>query len=175
MPELTGALAAATENGTSRIDLIAMDACNMAMLEVAYDISHFAGIMVASEEAVPGTGFRYDSILGNLASTPSQGASDLATTMVATYSSEYASTTEGFTISAIDLTKVSTLKDSVSQLADVLMQVQDKTLIDQVDTSMKPTAELVLRDDEFVDLYVLPGLIQLMVIHIPFCQLWPLT
>ena len=50
MPELAGALAAVTNNGRDKIDLIGFSTCITGSLEVAYQISPYANYMVASEE-----------------------------------------------------------------------------------------------------------------------------
>ncbi|MBN2341932.1 MAG: hypothetical protein JXX29_02210 [Deltaproteobacteria bacterium] len=51
-------------------DLVAFDACMMGMHEVALALRGVTDTMVASEEAVPGGGLPYDSILSELSITP---------------------------------------------------------------------------------------------------------
>jgi len=65
MPELEYALSAISVQMGKNIDIVGMDACLMAMTEVAYQIKNHADILVASEENEPGDGWPYDTILGS--------------------------------------------------------------------------------------------------------------
>ena len=69
--------------GVRHLDVLAMDNCMMAMLEVAYQIRHKVDYLVASEEEIPDRGFYYCGIIGALARaqgrlTPAQVAAYLA-------------------------------------------------------------------------------------------------
>jgi len=48
------------------LDIIGFDACLMGTTEVAYELSEYASIMVASEHAEPSSGWPYDAILARL-------------------------------------------------------------------------------------------------------------
>ena len=50
-----------------KLDIVAMDACLMQMVEVLYCIGGTCDFVVASEEAVPGTGYPYFDALGGVA------------------------------------------------------------------------------------------------------------
>ena len=54
----------------ARIDLVAIDASLMGMLEVCYEIHEQTDYIVASEESPPGTGYPYDVILSRLVADP---------------------------------------------------------------------------------------------------------
>ena len=80
MPELQAAI----EGAGVYIDILAFDACNMASLEVVYQVSltGLVGIVVASEESVPTTGYPYDLMLTPMALDTSRTPSEVAADMV---------------------------------------------------------------------------------------------
>ncbi len=80
MPELQAAI----ENAGVYIDILAFDACNMAAIEVAYQVSltELVGILVGSEETIPMNGFPYDLMLTPVANDPSRTPVQVATDMV---------------------------------------------------------------------------------------------
>jgi len=106
MPELQSAI----EGAGVYIDVLAFDACNMASLEVAYQLSltDLVGIMVGSEESVPTTGYPYDTMLMPTALDTSSSPADLATDMVVAFQEFYEPQTWASTVhlSAVDLTAI---------------------------------------------------------------------
>ena len=104
-----------------KIGILGMDACLMAMTEVAYQIKDYAYYLVGSEESEPGTGWPYHNILSALVSNPSMSPSTLASTIVEKYK-DYYSLYNRVTQSAIDLSKISNLKDACNNLASTLKE-----------------------------------------------------
>ncbi len=100
-------------------DLIGFDACLMAMVEVAYQIKDYGTVAVFSQEAEPGDGWPYDTILGDLAGTPTMNANELGQVIVDRYGESYPDEM-GITQSAIDLAKIKDLAPVISQFADSL-------------------------------------------------------
>ena len=80
MPELQSAI----EGAGVFIDVLAFDACNMAAVEVAYQVSltGLVGLLVGSEESIPLNGFPYDLMLTPVAEDPTRTAGQLAADMV---------------------------------------------------------------------------------------------
>jgi len=111
------ALQAAIEGAGVYIDVLAFDACNMASIEVAYQLAltELVGFMVASEESVPTTGFPYDLMLGPTALDTSRSPADMATDMVLGFQELYEPQTWASTValSAVDL---SVLMDSADEV-----------------------------------------------------------
>lgn len=103
MPELRTAIDVADVY----IDVLAFDACNMASIEVIYEVSltGSVGIVVASEESVPTTGFPYDLMLMQTALDASRTPAELATDMVAGFREFYEPQTWASTValSAVDV------------------------------------------------------------------------
>ena len=104
-----------------KIDLVGMDACLMAMLEIAWQIRDHARVLVASEEIEPGTGWPYAAILRDLIARSAMGPAELATTIVRRYAASYRWPGHGVTQSAIDLSCLDELVDAVDRLASVLL------------------------------------------------------
>ena len=73
----------------ARIDLLAMDASLMGMLEVCYEIRDRAGVIVSSEESPPGPGYPYDRILRLLAANPEMTPEELGRAFVSEHVAAY--------------------------------------------------------------------------------------
>ena len=84
-----------------KIDIFAMDACLMQMVEVGYEIKDYADYIVASEETEPGDGYTYNTWLGPLAAKPDMTAAALSTTMVDSYTDHYQTINQGATQSSV--------------------------------------------------------------------------
>ena len=100
------------------LDIIGFDACLMGMTEVAYEIHEYASVMVASEHAEPSSGWPYDEILTQLSATPDINAAALATIAVDSYYIAHAP--KSYTMTAIDLTKIDAVVNSLNDLAQAL-------------------------------------------------------
>jgi len=109
-------LKSALSQVSKKIDVLGMDACLMAMTEVAYQVKDYASYLVGSEESEPGPGWPYNTILSALVSNPSMSPSRLASTIVDKYK-DYYSSWSYVTHSAIDLSKISDLKNACDSLA----------------------------------------------------------
>ena len=119
MPELEDALSAISAQMGENIDIVGMDACLMAMIEVAYQIKDYADIMVTSEETEPPDGWPYDTILAQLVANPTMSSTQLATGIVDKYIYSYPF--KEVTQSAIDLSYMDTLAGQLSNLAQAIM------------------------------------------------------
>jgi hypothetical protein len=108
-----------------KLDLIGMDACLMATIEVAHQLRKNVAHMVASEELVPGHSWPYDTILGRLRKEPDLAARDLAELIVDQYIAYYTAHPLAFgtgdvTKIALDLSKTGTLVAAMQRLAQAL-------------------------------------------------------
>jgi len=148
MPELEYALSMITAQMGKKVDIVGMDACFMAMTEVAYQIKDHADILVSSEEAIPFDGWPYDTILSQLVSNPLMSSEELATDIVDKY--VYSYPFSNVTQSAIDLSYMDTLAGQLSNLALAIMS-----------DSLTPKSKYILAsissqyymDYDFIDLY----------------------
>ena len=112
----------------AKIDILGMDACFMAMVEIAYQIKDFARIMVASEASIPGDGWQYDCVLENLVTHPYQSAEQFASDIVNCYDDQYSGSGKNVTLSAVDLTEVEGLASKISDLAQTIMNDSNKEI-----------------------------------------------
>jgi len=111
-----------------RIDIIAWDACLMAMMEVAYEyvaLGVDADYLVGSENYVPLYGYPYDVILQALVGNPEMSGLDFAITVASEYAEYYrprAHWNGGVmaTLSVIDLAKIEEAAEDLSALAALL-------------------------------------------------------
>jgi hypothetical protein len=148
MPELENALLAISAQMGKNIDIVGMDACLMAMMEVAYQIKDYADILVASEENEPADGWPYDTILGELVGNPLISSEQLAVDIVDEYiySYPYGNVTQ----SAIDLSYMDTLAGQLSNLALAIMSDSSTTKSKYVLASV---SSQYYGDWDFIDLY----------------------
>ena len=148
MPELEYALSAISTQMGKKIDIVGMDACLMAMTEVAYQIKDYADILVASEENEPGDGWPYDTILAQLAANSTMSSKQLAVDIVNKYIYSYPS--NEVTQSAIDLSYMDTLTSQLSNLAWAIMAdsltLKSKYILASVSSQY-------YGDPDFIDLY----------------------
>lgn len=148
MPELEDALSTISAQIGGKIDILGMDACFMAMTEVAYQIKDYADLLVSSEESEPSGGWPYDAILSQLTSNPSLTSIQLATNIVDDYIFAYPTTY--VTQSAIDLSYMDTLAGQLSNLALATMN-DSVTPIDKYIYAANSTQRY--SDYDFIDLY----------------------
>ncbi|MCX7679869.1 MAG: clostripain-related cysteine peptidase, partial [Spirochaetes bacterium] len=128
--EVRVALEGAGFTGSSKLKIIAMDACLMGMVEVAKEMSSIAEIMVASEETIPGYGFPYTQIFTAIKNSSSSITPPVfAQTIVNEYYNAYTNGTNAeapgevmadITISAIDLSKIDAVVSAVNDLGKAL-------------------------------------------------------
>ena len=85
LPELRSALLMTNEVLDRGIDMVVLDVCNGATLEIAYEISGYADILVGSELLVPAEGLPYMDIVNDLTSDTSQSVEAFAEVIVDNY------------------------------------------------------------------------------------------
>ncbi|MBU4509948.1 hypothetical protein KJ830_02760, partial [bacterium] len=148
MPELEYALSAINTQIGKKIDIVGMDACLMAMTEVAYQIKDYTDILVASEELEPFNGWPYDTILGELAGNPLISPEQLSADIVDKYIYSYPF--DDVTQSAIDLSYIDTL---ASQLSNLALAIMDDALTPKGVYIDAACSSQYYGDPDFIDLY----------------------
>lgn len=109
-----------------KFGLIAMDACLMGMLEVAYPLNSYADYLVLSEDLVPGTGFTYDTWL-NIFSTPEVSALELGQSALNSYSNEYSGASD-ITLSNMDMSYMAGLIEELNQFTNIAISAGSRDL-----------------------------------------------
>jgi methionine-rich copper-binding protein CopC len=115
-----------SSDSLDKFGLIAMDACLMGMLEVAYPLNSYADYLVLSEELVPGTGFAYDNWL-NIFSTPEVSALELGQSALNSYSNEYVGASD-ITLSNIDMSYMAGLLEELNQFTNIAISAGSRDL-----------------------------------------------
>jgi len=149
MPELEYALSAISTQMWKKIDIVGMDACLMAMTEVAYQIKDYADILVTSEESEPFDGWPYDTILAQLAANPTMSSTQLADTIVSRYIYSYTAF-DNVTQSAINLSYMDAL---ATQLSNMALAIMSDTLTPTINYINAATYSQYYSDWDFIDLY----------------------
>jgi hypothetical protein len=120
LPEFGDALAGATSEIGRTLDLIGIDSCSEASVEMLYEVHPYADYLVASEKNIPNEGFPYTPILDRLSSNPGQKPSGFASGLVQDYIdwSRYNSSISA-SMGVFNLTRMSGLKTNLDQLARI--------------------------------------------------------
>jgi len=152
--ELKRALAdAVTQAGLERIDVLGMDACLMAMLEVAYQTRDTCSYVVASEEVEPMRGWPYDDLLRALAANPQAGARTVANQAVARFVKSYdrGILSPDVTLSAIESAQLPALVEALDTLSLALLRRMHERAIFEAVTLARRKAQR-FQNDGYVDL-----------------------
>ncbi|MFX0146071.1 MAG: clostripain-related cysteine peptidase, partial [Candidatus Hodarchaeota archaeon] len=132
------------------IDVLGFDACLMANVEIDYQLRSLAQVRVASEEVVPLDGWPYDTILGDLTTTPTMNPNSLGNTIVDRYMGYYG--TGGIeTKSAVDLLQENTLSAAIESLALELISKIGTYITDIRDA--RGACDAAYYDLTYIDLY----------------------
>ncbi len=111
--------------GGKKFDLICMDACHMAMVEIASQIKSTADYFVGSEEVEPGTGYNYTYLLApfeKMTLTPEQ----FAIHAVNSYKKEYNTTNGDYTQSAIRLQDFEKVENNVKTMTRLIIMALNR-------------------------------------------------
>ncbi len=140
-----------------KIDIIGMDACLMAMLEVAYQIKDYGNYLVSSQNLEPGRGWNYGAFLKNISSTPELFPPlKIAQNIVDTYAQYYSGRYSFYTLSVIDLSGIDTIKKNLDSVISTISSCY-KAEIQDIYIWVKQAATTAIKFDasEFIDLHSL--------------------
>ncbi|HEY6252125.1 MAG TPA: clostripain-related cysteine peptidase [Candidatus Angelobacter sp.] len=156
--QLKMALRRAVRKIGSKIDILGMDACNMNMIEIGYELRDSVSLMVASQDDIPDASWPYDRILNQLAEQQNLTAKELAAGTAEKYVEAYQDYgDQPVTLSVLDLEFCPEIEDLVMKLTAALEKAA-KTFKGQQAISDARRQVRSFGQDQFVDL-----------IH--FCQL----
>jgi hypothetical protein len=154
---LTSALEQIKQLIGKNLDLIGMDACLMAMVEVSYQMKGLVNTFVGSEQTIPGYGFPYSYFIKPLSLNPAKtNPLQLATTILSSYKSFYTTQmpTPDFTLSTIDVTSIDLIKQNIDQFVSAVTacsKIDVATTKKIIVTARK--ASLSFEMPEYIDLY----------------------
>ena len=143
--------------GGKKIDIVAMDACFMAAIEIGSQIKHSTNYFVASQDMEPGSGWNYDLLLRPFL-TNTLTPSDFAQRMVLAYQQQYQNVFAHQTQSAIKMDNYEVLEQQVSAVATTLTNLlnssdkqQISALINRVRTNGNLTTSFAR--SQYIDLH----------------------
>ncbi len=142
------------------LELLVLDACMMANLEVAYQVRDVAHYMVASEDVIPAAGINYTKLAETLNQNPGWDGRKLGEYVTVTYMDKYVSDgKKRLTMSLIDLTKIREVAQAVDEWAQFLHRYMNlhNNREDPTDNLQFVVADASrnakrFKDDNFVDL-----------------------
>lgn len=102
-----------------RVDIVGMDACLMAMVEVGSEFADAADYMIASEELVPGLGWPYDKFYERWAAKPEASTAEITGMLVDEYH-KYLGPKYEITMSAYHVAEFPALWDSLAALSSTI-------------------------------------------------------
>lgn len=73
----------------TRFDIVAYDACLMAMVETAYSLRKLTDILVSSQELEPGAGWEHSTVLKSIVSRPTMTPEEFSKVIVDSYQERY--------------------------------------------------------------------------------------
>jgi hypothetical protein len=131
--DVTNAIANAVSysqtDSLNKFEIVAMDACLMAMAEVAYPLIPYTNYFIASQELIPGTGFAYDNWLDCFASSSMAEIStlQLVNEALTSYDAEYQGERD-ITLSAMDMSLYSAFVDSLNHFTEIALTINAKDI-----------------------------------------------
>lgn len=116
----------------AHFEFIGFDACLMGTVETAYMLAPYADYLIASEEMEPGDGWFYTNWIDLLFNDPKTSAVELGKQIIDDFASTNDSSGDLYTLSIIDLNKISPVYDALMEFAgsssDALQNKQYKTI-----------------------------------------------
>ena len=130
LDELDDAMSNAKQRNDVTYEIVGFDACLMATLEVANIMKSYSNYMVASEEFEVGYGWKYDKIISSLNNNSKQSGADLGKVIADSFFADTKAISQPgqdfsriTTLSVVDLSKISSLNDSLNSLTS---QIESK-------------------------------------------------
>jgi|SaaInlLV_10m_DNA_2_1039722.scaffolds.fasta_scaffold00046_48 hypothetical protein len=105
-----------------KIDIVGMDACFMATVEIGSQIKNSAKYLVASQEVEPGSGWNYQRVLSPFI-TQNLSPKSFAQVIVESYKQQYQNRFARQTQSAIDMENYELLEHQVNELSLILIKL----------------------------------------------------
>ncbi|KKQ32681.1 MAG: Clostripain family protease [candidate division TM6 bacterium GW2011_GWF2_37_49] len=139
-----------------KLDIIGMDACLMAMLEIFYQLKDCFHFFVGSQQLEPSNGWDYTRLLEPLVERADAiTAENLSAIAVEAFGASYAASSEqNYTQAAVDLSKVEALKthiDAFVALVDKCAQYKPSTISKAVISARLNTS--CFDNTNYIDLY----------------------
>ena len=119
----------ALERSGARLDLIAMDACLMGMIEVAWELKDLSPLLVAAAHNIPTDGYEYTGLLGDLVQNPAMDAGGLSRSILQSFGRFYQGHSRPLSLTAIDNRQLPALTQSLNELIQVIAREGGNTTL----------------------------------------------
>lgn len=150
--KLAGALRQIHQILNKKLLVIGMDACLMAMIEVANLVRDHAEYLVASQEVELGAGWRYDKVMKYFLTNPSP--KEFPNHIVKAYKDAYEKINQDYTLSAIDLVLLPNLEQSLDQLSQLLITCMTQQSGNSVKNAVQMSKQKIGFDEiAYIDLH----------------------
>lgn len=125
-----------------RFDIVAYDACLMAMVETAYSLRRCAEFLVGSQELEPGAGWEHTLVLDKLTKQPTMNAEEFAASIVKSYQECYGDN-DMTTLSAVRLSAIEPACKAISAASKSILAHAQETfpVLQQVRDGLKAFAD----------------------------------
>ncbi len=121
------------EAGRARIDLLAIDSCQVQFLELAYELDDLVHVLIAPQSTTPMAGWDYGKVLGNwkanAVDTASVSTPQVARRLVDEIVHSYAARGADCSVSALDLRRLDDVAQAFDNLCISTLQVLGEGLI----------------------------------------------
>jgi len=143
---VAAAIAEAESAAGIKLDILGIDACEMSVIEAAYEFRNVSQILVASQELVSSYGWDYDDLFSRLVKDPAMNPKELSAAMVTSFKKYYEGA--GYTDQTITALALSALysTDGASTIGTLALDVNELALrlIVLMDDSTTRAATLTL-------------------------------
>ena len=137
-----------------------MDACLMAMVEIAYQVKNSTEYLVGSQQTEPNEGWPYDRVLKVLATNPALSPGQLSEAIVTQYLASYG-INAGVTMAAINLAEIETLSSAIDDMGKALSTaLRDSAARTAIVTARAQVQEYEPPYDQYCDLADLCDLLE---------------
>jgi len=160
--ELARVLAAVTDDGKNKLDIVAFDSCSIATLEIAYQFQKFAKYLVASQVGIPLPGWPYHRAFDRLANPLSEGSKvdpmdpvELGTYIVRRYCAAYQPFERAVSLSLLDLSQAPRLFELTDRMAAALAFAMEQDCDEQALVSELFKMAQTANNEPFVDIAAL--------------------
>ena len=121
------------EAGRARIDLLAIDSCQVQFLELAYELDDLVHVLIAPQSTTPMAGWHYGKVLAkwkaNAVNTASVSTPQMARRLVDEIVHSYAERGADCSVSALDLRRLDDVAQAFDNLCISTLQVLGEGLI----------------------------------------------
>jgi hypothetical protein len=138
-----------------KIDVVGMDACLMAMIEVAAEFSDYSDYFIASQEVIPAAGWPYDRIFSRWEENRSEGTEALLKMMTREYADFYEANpmlgSIKVSLSSVNLKKLNSVFTSVKNLSNGILSLPESEAVQLHGAIQKTTSFYMSEYGDFLD------------------------